>query len=323
MKNDKLVPGMILVIIGAIFLLYNFGYLDFHWENFATLWPLFIVMVGVNLLLAHNNSAWASILKISVVVGGFAIILFGNFDGHVRWWPHSSYSFNSDSDDDDDDSGNNHAKITNVSGKGEFNEPFKASVKIARINISGGAATYRLADTTNQLFKADTRDFKGRYEFLTRQEDSVYVMDFKMKNNHIGGWGNNNNSNSVYMSLNTRPEWEMTINAGATDLNFDLSKYKVRSVELNGGAGSFVLKTGEPLATTNIEISAGAADVTVNIPKDAACQIESDTGLSSNTFDGFTKGDDGHYETAGFDAAKNKLYIHISGAVSDFKVHKY
>ena len=104
MKNDKLVPGMILVIIGAIFLLYNFGYLDFHWENFATLWPLFIVMVGVNLLLAHNNSAWASILKISVVVGGFAIILFGNFDGHVRWWPHSSYSFNSDSDDDDDDS---------------------------------------------------------------------------------------------------------------------------------------------------------------------------------------------------------------------------
>ena len=327
MRSDRLVPGMILVIIGAIFLLYNFGYLDFHWQNFAFLWPLFIVMAGVNLLLAHNRSAWASILKIGVVVGGFALILFGNFDGRFRWWPHYHYSYNSDSDDngDDDDNSSDGAKVVNIKGNGEFKEAYKPEMKIARLNVSGGAATYRLNDTTSDLFKADTKEFKGRFEYNGRQEDSVFVMDFKMKNARVMGWGNNgNDANNVYLSLNTRPLWEMTINAGATDLNFDLSKYKVRSVNLNGGAGQFVLKMGQPLQTSNIDISTGAADVTINIPQNAACQIESEGSfLASTNFDGFTKTDDDHYQTAGFDAAQNKMYIHINGAISDFKVHKY
>jgi len=127
------------------------------------------------------------------------------------------------------------------------------------------------------------------------------------------------------ISLNTHPEWEVHIDAGATDLNFDLSKYKMRDVVLQGGAGQFVLKMGEPLVNSNITVKTGASDVTIQVPQDAACNIETSTGLSSNNFDqgGFTKKDDGHYETANFASAKNKYYIHISGGVSDFKVHKY
>lgn len=332
MRSDRLVPGMILVIIGAAFLLYNFGYLDFHWENFAFLWPLFIVMAGVNLLLAHNRTAWASILKIGVVIGGFALILFGNFDGHTRWWwpHHSHFHYNSDLDDnndDEDDNSSDGAKVMNVKGNGEFKEAYKPGMKIARLNISGGATTYRLNDTTSDLFKADTREFMGRFEYNGHQDDSVFVMDFKMKNAKNWSWGSHNSDdNKVNLSLNTRPEWEMTINAGATDLNFDLSKYKVRSVDLNGGAGQFVLKMGQPLQSSNIEISTGAADVTINVPQNAACQIESDGSfLASNNFDknGFTKTDDSHYQTPGFSSAANKMYIHINGAISDFKVNKY
>jgi hypothetical protein len=59
------------------------------------------------------------------------------------------------------------------------------------------------------------------------------------------------------------------------------------------------------------------------VPKDAACSIEANTGLSSNKFDGFTKKDDNTYETEGFMLAKNKIIIHISGALADFKVNRY
>jgi hypothetical protein len=127
----------------------------------------------------------------------------------------------------------------------------------------------------------------------------------------------------VNIRLNTNPIWEISIEAGATDLNFDLSKYKLKSVKLSGGAGQFVVKVGQPLETTNINVSTGASDVTIEVPQNAACQVQSDSGLSSTTFDGLTKKDDGHYETDGFDAAKNKIFIHISGGISDFKVHRY
>src|SRR5947209_5543358 len=119
MKNDKLVPGIILVTIGAIFLLHNFGYLHFHWRNLFNLWPIFLVIGGVNLLLAHNRSSWATILKISVVVGGFALILFGNFD-NTRWWPHAHWSVNTDNEDDN-------GKIIKGTTTGTFTQPYDAS----------------------------------------------------------------------------------------------------------------------------------------------------------------------------------------------------
>jgi len=320
---------MILVLIGAIFLLHNFGYVQFHWYNIWRLWPVFLVVGGVNLVFANNKSAWATILKISVVVGAFALILFGNFDrGHSWWWPRGHYSYHSDNnndmdDNDDNDDMDDNGKLTKLSGTSEFKQPFDASVRLARLNISGGATTYRLSDTTNDLFKANTREAHGRYQYTGHKEDSVFVMDFSMKNNKGWNWNSNDESNRADIMLNTKPEWDITVETGATDLNFDLSKYKLRSMTIKGGAAQFVVKVGQPLANTNITVSTGASDVTIDVPRDAACHIESASGLSSNTYDGFTKNNDGNYETPGFSAAKNKIFVHISGGISDFKVRRY
>ena len=109
MKNDKLIPGLILVLIGAAFLLDNFGYINFHWSNIWHLWPIFLIIGGVNLVFANNRTPLATMLKIGVVILGFGLLLFGNFGN--RWgFPFYSYTThdhhnnnNNDSDDDDDD----------------------------------------------------------------------------------------------------------------------------------------------------------------------------------------------------------------------------
>src|SRR5438309_918688 len=144
MRNDKLIPGMILVMVGAIFLLNNFGYIHFHWSNLFHLWPIFLVIAGVNLVFANNRSAWATILKISVVVVGFAILIFGNFNDRNRWWwPHHMYRYHSDNNDDDnnmDDNDNNdddNSDIKKVEGNSTFTEPYNATVHVAKLNISG------------------------------------------------------------------------------------------------------------------------------------------------------------------------------------------
>lgn len=334
MRNDKLIPGTILVMIGAIFLLHNFHVIHFYWGNLFHLWPIFLVIGGVNLVFANNRSAWATILKISVVIAGFALLVFGNFNYHYSWWwPSHSYHYNSNNDnddddnnsysDDDDDSTGNRG-LVKVQGSSVFNEPFTANTQIARLNLSGGGATYLLSDTTNQLFSADTREYFGKYQLEHHQDDSVYVVDFSMKD-HKGhwNWGDDNKSNRAEMKLNVNPEWEINVETGATKLDFDLTKFKLRSLKLSGGAASFTAKIGQPLAATNINVSTGVSEVTIEIPSNAACRIETDSGLSSTSFDGFNKKDDGHYETDGFDAAKNKIYIHMSGGISDFKVRKY
>lgn len=313
---------MILVLIGAAFLLHNFGYIQFHWENFAFLWPLFIVVPGVLLLLGLSNASWVGVLRGVIIVGAVVLLLFGNFHYRHNWWwlGHHTYTYNSDNDDNDnnDENSNNGKAVSN----GQFSHPFEQGIKVARLDISGGATTFRLNDTTSQLFAADIKSNRNKFQFNSHREDSVYVMDFHM-NKHDSWWNDDDDKDVVSISMNTRPEWEMYITAGATDLDFDLSKYKMRDVTIKGGAGQFVVKMGEPLATSNVSVTTGASDVTINVPKDAACSIESSSGLSSTDYPGFSKKDDGHYETDNFASAKNKYYIHISGGVSDFKVHKY
>jgi hypothetical protein len=335
MRNDKLIPGMILVMIGAIFLLHNFGYIHFHWYNLFHLWPIFLVIGGVNLVFANNRSAWATILKISVVIAGFALLVFGNFSNRYSswWWPRYTYHHNSDDnndmddndDSDDDDSSGDHHGLVKVLGTNTFNDPYNANVKVAQLNISGGATSYSLDDTTNQMFNAVAKETFGTYEFNHHQDDSVYVIDFKMKDHNSFEFhgDNNNNENRVDIKLNPNPIWNMQLDAGATDVNFDLSKFKVKSIKLNGGAGSFAIKLGQPLSTTNINISTGAASVKFTIPQNAACRITKSSALSSDDFEGFTKKDNGDYETPNFDAAKNKFYISFSGAMSGFEVKRY
>jgi hypothetical protein len=272
---------------------------------------------------ARRNN-WVIIIIIAVlllvVAGWFAVRRV-----NMLKLQYSTIHLDSTVNDDDSDTGTlkvDTAKTNMVNEQhGVFIMPYVAT-GVARLNISGGAATYRLDDTTSQLFYAVTKAVKNHYEFDSHTEDSVYVMDFSLKKTKEK-WDWNKNFDTVGFKLNVKPEWEINVEAGAVDLNFDLSKYKLKSLKVNGGAGQFVMKVGQPLKTTNIIVSTGVSDVTIEVPQNAACRIELTTNLSSNILEGFTKKSDRHYETAGFDKAKNKIYIQFTGAISDFKVHKY
>ncbi|SDF63137.1 hypothetical protein SAMN05216464_12234 [Mucilaginibacter pineti] len=333
MRNDKLIPGAILACIGAILLLNNFDVIDFHWMNILHLWPIFLIMGGVNLVFAGNRSPLATIIKLSVVVAGFALLVFGNFSNRYNFWP-GVYNFhynndndnNSDDDNDDSDSTSADSSVVKIEGSSMFNKDYNATDdKLVRLNINGGGTTYTLNDTTSKLFTASTKEFYGKYEFNSNKDDSVTVLNLRMKNNNKG-WhfdSDDNKSNEAIIKLNPNPVYEFNVETGATKLDFDLTKFKVKNVTLKGGAASFNVKLGNPLVATNVEISTGVSEINFSIPKDAACSIRTNSGLSSNEFEGFIKKDNNLYQTAGFDAAKNKIYIHMSGAVSDFKVNRY
>jgi len=314
MRNDRLIPGMILVIIGAVFLLDNFGYINFSWETFFSLWPIILIIAGVNLVFAHNRSVWATVLKIAVLVIGMAILIW---DGTTRRDSNWSFSWNNDMNDSDSYSG---------SGKGDYNEPFNPAIQTAKLNISGGATTYTLKDTTNQLFDAKTKENGMGYTLKTSMDSATEVVDFSMngtKNRRHGFFFFNHNGNKAVLRLNSKPVWDIDVSAGATNLKFDLTPYKVKKLDIEGGAASFDVKMGEPLETTRVEIQAGASSVKITVPRDAACDITTDTGLSSRNFNGFDKKDDSDYRTPGFDNATKKMYIHIEGGMADFRVSRY
>ena len=338
MRNDKLIPGAILVIIGVLFLLDNFNVIDFSWGNFFHLWPILLVIAGVNLVFAHNRSTGATLARIAVLVAGMGILIYGGVRGKsYSRSNHNGWNFNFDdndrndssdnSDNNNDDSGNsdNHGSITKVEGNGHYQESYKPSVKFARLNIRGAAASYTLKEATTQLFEAETKEFNNKYILKSTGDSITRTLDFDMTNsNHHGSFNfGNKKSNKAVLKLNAAPEWEINVKAGAADMDFDLSGFKVKKIKFEGGAASFDVKMGQPVGETNLEVSAAASALVLSVPQNAACRITAETGLSSNSFAGFDKIDDNKYQTAGFDKAANKMYIKLNGAVSNFKVKQY
>jgi hypothetical protein len=259
--------------------------------------------------------SWLIVTFIAVVVigsiGWFIYASFNNAMKEARNLVKADTTIN----DDDDDTTKSAGEIDSLASV-----PFSQSIKTSTLNINGSSATYILNQSTDSLFSANTKTPRYKYLFEHYANGSDYVMNFRSK---AVRRSNYDNSDTVVFKLNTTPVWSINIDAGATELNFDLSKYKVRTIQLKGGAGTFTLKLGQPLEKTDIDISTGAADITIEVPKDAACHIETNAGLSSTSFDGFTKQDEENYVTANFKSAKNKIYIKFSGGVSDFKVHRY
>lgn len=332
MKSERIVPGLILVLLGTVFLLDNYHVIDFRWGNIWHLWPIFLIMGGVNLVFANNKAPWATALKIGVVILGFGLLVFGHFEN--RWFSpfNGNWHFNdkgwsndndNDDDDDDNDNGSDSTGIVKVEGSSTYTEPYAATALAAKLNISGGGTSYVLKDTTADLFTATTKERYNRYIYSHSMEGTTPVLDLRMKDKkgHID-W-DTDNGNSATIKLNTRPEWDINVKAGATELDFDLSAFKIKHFEINGGAASFHVKLGQPLAETNVEVSTGVSEVEIKVPANAACRITSATGLSSNEFNGFDKKSDNSYESQGFGAAKNKIFINIKGGLSDVKVIKY
>ncbi|MBE9585334.1 hypothetical protein IM792_12810 [Mucilaginibacter sp. JRF] len=333
MRSDKLITGLVLVLIGVAFLLSHYGYVDIHWMNFWRLWPIFLVIAGVNLIFANNKSGTATAIKALVLVGGLSIILFADTGNHYFWEPRNfRYNFddkgwhrNHDRDDNDDDEDNDR-DIVKVEGNSNFKYDYSPDIKAAELNISGGGATYRLSDTTSsQLFSASTKEFLNRYEFTNSKNDSLAVLNFRMRDNgrkHNFKW-DSDHANEADFKLNALPVWDINVKTGAAEINFDLSKFKVRNLNISGGAASFDIKLGQPLATTMVEVSTGVSEIKIKVPEGAACSITTDSGLSSTDINGFTKVADNRYETPGFASAKNKMYIKMKGGISDFNVSKY
>jgi hypothetical protein len=203
-----------------------------------------------------------------------------------------------------------------------YKEHYNSFITSSKLNIKGVETAYKLTDTTNNLVLADTRSFYNRYALEGHKDNSSYSIDFSAKVMHRHT-STITSPDTAILKLNINPVWDIDINANLSNCDFDLSKFKLRSLTLNGGAGQYLVRLGQRLPSTNIIVSTSAAEVTIEIPKSAGCQIENDSGLSSAAFDGFNKKGKGKYETAGFNSAKNKIYMHFSGGVSDFRVTKY
>lgn len=301
--------GVLLLTIGVLFALRNFEIVHFNWRSIFDLWPLLLVLWGVAMLPLKPFLK----LLLSAVVGITAIVLvFANpkpdYDfGWGNW--HDDIYIESDSDD-----GRYVPRDQNLF------EVYDEAVKKVVLDIDAAAGTFRLNDTTSDLIRFESHGNIGSYHMTSYDNNEgrkikISMEDVRIKSGKV--------KNEAFLKLHPAPVYDVNVSAGASKLDFDLSAFKVRNLEVDGGASKFELKLGELSDTLNVNLEMGVSSIDIYIPKTVGCQLNSESVLSSRHLPDLKRISEGLYETEGFKSSSKKIFIKIESAVSSFSIKRY
>lgn len=343
-RRNGLFWGIFLLTFGVLFLARRAGGLDVDWHSLVNLWPVLLILAGVNLILERRGNPAAFITTVMLAVAVPAT-LFGFFnhnrdqDGfHMRW----NHDDDNDSDDDDSEHSDNRDSDDNegdyqaeqerrgIKGSGThantFTETMDADTREAVLKLSGGAGRFIISDPTTELIKADTKQSVGTYSMSVDRDPTTHVPTIELKptDEHQNiDLKDGNFENRVDVHLNTKPIWSMDVALGAGQGDLDLSAYAVRDLKLAAGAAELDLKLGAKVDQTDVKLDVGAASVTVRVPKEVGCRIKKDGALNVEQFDDFTSVGGGEFVSPGYDSAQKKMMIRFDGGISHFKVVRY
>src|SRR5919197_5037441 len=74
-RRRSIVGPTLLIVLGGLLLLNNLGVLPWEvWGNLWRLWPLVLILVGLELLVGHRGTPlWLFVIAAVVVVGALAV----------------------------------------------------------------------------------------------------------------------------------------------------------------------------------------------------------------------------------------------------------
>jgi len=302
MKFRNIFWGVILIFLGVLFILSNLNVIYFNWTYLWRLWPVVLVLWGISILPAHNL---IKLVLTLLVLGGTVMFMV---EQTVDWDENESFRIEKWEDYD------------RYPVEQTFSIPYDDSITSASLDLDIAAGSFVIDQTTDLLLDFNKQGTKAKYSYvLKRMEDRAMINIERDEVKIVTGKSNH----KVNLSLNAEPVWDFNLDAGAASVDFDLSDYKVKKLDLDGGAGSFYIKLGDLYPETDISIDAGASSIELDIPETSACDLLVSSVLSGKSLSGFEKLEHGHYRTENFNDSIPRIFITIDAAVSSYSINRY
>ena len=282
MNNKRLMSGLILIILGILFLLTNLGYISFEvLFGIFDLWPLLFIIAGINILFNKKPI----VILITWIIFFVILILYGIFYGSVN---------------------------TDIDFSTHFTKP--AETSYGKLNLDIGAAGVDIDSEKDNLLKINARGIKLDYNDIYKNNNETAIFNFANRNHNsiIYGTGSNNYN----FKLNEDVIWDLDLDLGAISGTLNLENIATKSIALNMGAGNLNIVLGNKYDKSDIRIDSGASNINITVPKNAGIKIKSDSSLSKIDIDdlGLIKSGD-YYISPNYEKRNIKLEFHISMGV--------
>lgn len=318
MKANRIFWGVILIIFGILFFLQNLGYVNFQFGSIWKLWPLALIYWGFSALLKDKSGkANPALYGIQIII--LAVLVYFLVKPNQNK-ASSFYDYHSDWENEQLENG---APATKDEKKREhaFEVPWNTDIETASLEVDFGAGRLNISGESDALLQAEAATNFGNYAF----ENNVNGKNAKVEltYNAKNAKANVKFKNELDIRLHPAPLWDIALETGASASEIDLSTYKISKLEINGGAMSISLKLGFPVKIMEVDVEAGASSLTIEIPKNAACEITIEGNLSSLNITGFEKISKGLYRSVDFAADKPHIQMNVQTGVSSVDINTY
>ncbi len=295
MKQKNITLGILLLAAGIIWLLFNFDILDWRiFESLKLLWPLALVVIGVNLLFRNNSIVRIITWLVFIVV----VICYSLFVSEPFSWRFPN--------------GRTYIVDNYVIQYGKSEK-----VQSAVIDADLGSYSFDVEASDDEfLFRADMggREVDSDMDY----KDNGTRAEIRLRDKR---WLPGGSNNTCKLYLNKEVEWELDLDMGAHGGRFDFREIKLRKFDLDSGAGNLDLYLGSNVPITEVEIDTGASSINVHLPVDAGVRIKFDGGVSRSNLSslGWEK-IGGYYTSPNYEFADCKIVIDVDMGVGKFNV---
>lgn len=292
----SIIWGLVLITIGVLALLNNFGVVALDLVGLMQLWPLLFIIWGVSVLSFRNIWWRLATIVLAVLVMVFAV-----------WVAIGGMKLDSN---------------PAVQRQVETVRQADTTVDLVDVNVEAGAGkvTINSADMKDEL-RAELNSNVATLKQVSSRSGSEQRVDLKLESNNR--WWIAGVRNELALTMGRRLPIDMSLKFGAADLSADLSEVKLNHLKLDVGAASANVRLGALLANTTVQLKAGASSITLNIPKDSGVKVTLDGGVSSKNFEDLDKKSDGVYESSNYQAAAHKVVITGDLGATSFTIDRY
>jgi hypothetical protein len=290
--------AVILIGLGVAFLLNNLGVITFNWWALWRLWPIFLILIGLDIVLGRSTigSIIAAMIGLVVVVG---MIYWVGTTSSPTPRP-SGQTITRDIEQ---------IELGDVDRLEAYVEIGAASATIEGLADSRYVAegTYTTDENLDLLVEYDRHGSRG--DLSVSQGDPDFW--FPTGPGYIG---------ELDLEITESVPVDLKVDAGVGSLDMDLSGFNLESLKVDGGAGEVVIVLPDE-GVFEVDINAGVGRVELTVPASQEARVEIDGGLTSvNLSERFQKVDDEKWETRNYTESSG-LIINIDSGVGEIQIH--
>ncbi|MDR5659607.1 LiaF-related protein [Serpentinicella sp. ANB-PHB4] len=293
MKKETWWTGVLLIVIGLIFLSANVGLISWSFVfNISVLWPLIVIIIGVNIIFKENYK-----LRTCLWIF-FLLVLVG-------------YSF-----------------INEGTNYNAFNEDAttemvieKEEIQSANLDIKVGGTNLNVMETSEDLIRVVGINEEFQY-YVTSENDnekSINLQNRKNQKNFFNFF--NRKSGKLDIHLDKDIYWNIKSSIGAVSGDLNFKDINLKSLNLDVGAGNLDIHLGNNVDYSEMILNAGASNIKIYVPEELGVKISSTGALNNTNLNRLGWEKDGDtYKSLNYEEMDKKMDIEIKMGVGNLNI---